>query len=294
VPLGSDASYRAASDKAHLHAIAPHFGIAVPSQRIICRRDEPAPSDLRFPVAVKAARSVTDTGTIIKRGVAVRYANGAASLQAILNSTAAESFPLLVQERIVGPGVGVFLLLWEGQEIAAFSHLRLREKPPGGGVSVYAESIAPDPGLVARSRELLLSLGFEGVAMVEYKVDQATGVPYLMEVNGRFWGSLQLAIDAGVDFPQLLISTAIDGTIPSRPSPTIGVRNRWWWGDVDHLLARLRRSAEELGLPANAPSRWATIVNFIRSSGPANRDQILRMDDPRPAFRETLDWLRGR
>ena len=38
--------------------------------------------------------------------------------------------------------------------------------------------------------------------MVEFKHDERDGVPKLMEINGRFWGSLQLAIDAGVDFPR--------------------------------------------------------------------------------------------
>ena len=68
-------------------------------------------------------------------------------------------------------------------------------------MSVYRESVAADPDLVRRSRALLDAFGWCGVAMVEYKLDERTGTPYLMEVNGRFWGSLQLAIDAGVDFP---------------------------------------------------------------------------------------------
>ncbi len=107
-----------------------------------------------------------------------------------------------------GPGVGVFLLLWEGKLRAAFAHRRLREKPPSGGVSVYRESIALDPVLLERSRRLLESFGWQGVAMVEYKIDERTGTPILMEINGRFWGSLQLAVDAGVDFPRLLIECA--------------------------------------------------------------------------------------
>ena len=82
---------------------------------------------------------------------------------------------------------------------AVFAHRRLREKPPSGGVSVYRESVAPDPSLVARAAALLAGLGWRGVAMVEMKTDARTGTPYLMEVNGRFWGSLQLAVDAGVD-----------------------------------------------------------------------------------------------
>ena len=32
--------------------------------------------------------------------------------------------------------------------------------------------------------------------MVEFKQDATTGTPYFMEVNGRFWRSLQPGIDA--------------------------------------------------------------------------------------------------
>ena len=143
---------------------------------------------------------------------------------------------------------------------ASFAHRRLREKPPSGGVSVYRESIAADPALVERSRRLLEHFGWQGVAMVEYKVDERTGTPMLMEINGRFWGSLQLAVDAGVDFPRLLIECA-EGRLPRRRRLyAVGTRLRWWWGDVDQLLLRLRRSSEQLGLPAGvagqAPGRW--------------------------------------
>jgi len=40
--------------------------------------------------------------------------------------------------------------------------------------------------------------------MIEYKVNERTGEKYLIEINGRFWGSLPLSIVSGVDFPRLL------------------------------------------------------------------------------------------
>lgn len=294
LPVGSEDAYRAASDKAHLLEVAPQFGIAIPRQAIVSSASESATVNLDFPVVIKPSRSVSDESSQIRRLGTVRYATDRTELEQVLNSVSKESYPLLVQERIVGPGLGVFLLLWQGAEVAAFSHRRLREKPPGGGVSVYSESIALDPGLAARSRALLSHLGFEGVAMVEYKVRRDTGVPYLMEVNGRFWGSLQLAIDAGVDFPQLLVSAAVDGQVPTRPTATPGVRLRWWWGDFDHLLARFRRSDASLALPPDAATRWETLRDFLRVRRPGDRNQVLRLDDLGPAVRETIDWFRRR
>src|SRR5262249_38745780 len=151
--------------------------------------------------------------------------------------------PSLVQQRIVGPGVGVFVLFDRGEIVADFAHRRLREKPPSGGASVLSESAPVDRALRDDARRLLGPLQWHGVAMLEYKQDQAGGGSYLMEVNGRFWGSLQLAIDAGVDFPHLACQLAT-GQRPAIDRPyAIGVKNRWLAGDLDHLLLRLFRSA---------------------------------------------------
>jgi hypothetical protein len=126
--------------------------------------------------------------------------------------------------------------------------------------------------------------------MLEFKTDGRTGRPYLMEINGRLWGSLQLAIDAGVDFPALLVGCAL-GERRARPSYRVGVRNRWWWGDVDHLLTRLRRSDSELSMPAEAPPRWQVVREFFKVWRPNERNEVLRFDDPLPFVRETIDWF---
>ena len=52
---------------------------------------------------------------------------------------------------------------------------------------------------------LLSSLQWHGVAMVEFKRSAATGDFVLMEINGKFWGSLELALSAGMNFGADLI-----------------------------------------------------------------------------------------
>ncbi|HEX5632505.1 MAG TPA: ATP-grasp domain-containing protein, partial [Gemmatimonadales bacterium] len=204
-----------------------------------------------------------------------------------------EAYPLLLQQRIVGPGTGIFLLVWDGETRAVFAHRRLREKPPSGGVSVLSESVAAEPDLVAQSRRLLDAFGWRGVAMVEYKRDAATGVPYLMEINGRFWGSLQLAVDAGVDFPSLLVDCAQGAPPAAPPAFRVGRRLRWCWGDVDHLLTRLRHDDATLSLPPGSPGRGRAVLDFLAAWRPGQRVETFRLDDPRPFVRESLNWLRG-
>src|SRR4029077_11048979 len=141
---------------------------------------------------------------------------------------------------------------------------RLVENPPAGGASVLSESAPVEARLRDDAIRLLGPIGWHGVAMMEYKQDQNTGDFFLMEINGRFWGSLQLAIDAGVDFPFLAWQLAT-GRRPEVPRPyAVGVKNRWLCGDVDHLLMRLFRSARSLQLPAGASSKWRAIADFLK------------------------------
>jgi predicted ATP-grasp superfamily ATP-dependent carboligase len=285
IPFTSHATFRHVSDKLSVTAAARRCGIAVPSQEV--ERLGPL---LRYPVVLKPARSVAsnDKGAV---KLTVRHAQSPEELLGEARHFDARAFPLMLQERIVGPGVGIFVLVWKGELVAAFSHRRLREKPPSGGVSVYRESIAIDPELLQKSLALLAEVAWQGVAMVEYKV-AADGTPFLMEINGRFWGSLQLAIDAGVDFPRLLIAASSGEKVLPVTRYSVGARLRWWWGDVDHLLMRLRRSDSELALPPGSPSRWQAVRSFVRPAA-QTRNEVWRIDDPRPFIAETIAWLRG-
>jgi predicted ATP-grasp superfamily ATP-dependent carboligase len=206
-------------------------------------------------------------------------------MDAALQAYPAAAYPLLAQETILGPGVGVFVLVHEGQCVARYSHLRIREKPPSGGVSVVRQSEPMDEPLLERSLALLAELGWSGVAMVEYKRDAVTSEPVLMEINGRFWGSLQLAIDAGVDFPRLLVNAAL-GRQLSPVHHYRFVRSRWFWGDVDHLIARWR------GPSASWKDRATGIMGLVRAFGPGYKEEILRWSDPRPFAHETVQWIR--
>jgi predicted ATP-grasp superfamily ATP-dependent carboligase len=285
------------ADKQRVAAAAAACGIAIPAQHVIQTVGERGALDrggLRYPLVVKPARSVTDRSDGTRDKHRVCYARDATELERALDSLPSHSYPLLLQQRVVGPGVGIFLLLWAGEMVARFAHRRIREKPPAGGVSVYRESIPADPDLVSRSRALLDGFAWEGVAMVEYKLDAATGTPYLMEINGRFWGSLQLAVDAGVDFPALLTSLALGGHPAAVTSYRAGVRSRWWLGDLDHLLARLRHSPATLALPPGSGGRLAALGAFLSLGRGGDRGEILRPDDPAPALRELIEWLRRR
>jgi predicted ATP-grasp superfamily ATP-dependent carboligase len=292
IPFANLDAFQAISNKEAVLEAAQRVGIAIPAQTVVHRSSDVTPSlldSLQYPLVVKPARSVSE-GANGRIKLTVVHAADRNELQTTLAEMDPAAYPLLLQQRVVGPGIGVFLLVWNGETVAAFSHRRIREKPPAGGISVYRESTPLDSALAAKSRALLDAFGWQGVAMVEYKVDKRTGTPYLMEINGRFWGSLQLAIDAGVNFPQLLVAAASG----ERPTPVTSydtnVRSRWFFGDLDHVLIRLRNSARALALPPGSPGKFATVRAFCARDG-RDRDEIRQSDDPEPFRRERAQYL---
>lgn len=296
IPFSAASAFDQVCDKRKVLEMARQHGITVPDQveivkpTGISRLDD----DLPFPLVIKPSRSVAgQEGNRIRTGVA--YAANEKDLREKLNHIPQDAYPVLLQQRIGGAGFGISVLVWEGKLVAAFAHQRIREKPPSGGVSVLREGISLDENLLSRSLALLRDFKWQGVAMVEYKLDADSGIPYLMEINGRFWGSLQLAIDAGVDFPNLLVQLALGAHPVPVTTYKTGVRSRWEWGDFDHFLTTMLHSSASISTPAlPEPRRFAAIAEFIRGFDRKNRAEVFRRDDPRPFFRESIDWFRRR
>lgn len=296
LPFPAFDRYRALSDKRNLVRVAT--GLGVPLPRTVLPLETGGREGLLeqvralgYPVVVKPASSRfrTDRGWV---EASVRYARGEPELARLLDEEPFRSFPFLVQERIEGPGIGVFLLLWDGEVRARFAHRRIREKPPSGGVSVLSESVEPHPVALKSAEQLLKTAGWQGVAMVEFKLDRRDGEPKLIEVNARFWGSLQLAISAGVDFPHLLFRLAMGESIPEAGAYRVGLRSQWELGELDHLLLRLRKGSGQLHLPPDAPSRLAAVAGVLGDYvSPKVRSEVFRWGDPGPFLIEMQDYL---
>ena len=216
----------------------------------------------------------------------VQVANTAAEANNILTSDPAfRAYPFMLQEFIPGKGEGVFTLYDNAKPLAFFAHRRLREKPPQGGVSVLSESVAVDKNLESYARKLLEHVSWHGVAMVEFRVTPE-GKPYLMEINTRFWGSLQLAVDAGVDFPWLLYQAAAGEQPKTVSHYKIGTRLRWILGDVDSLYLVLRDNDFSL------KEKFAAIMQFLTPHPFKTRHEVNRLSDIKPFFWELKQYIK--
>ena len=294
VPIPSLDQYRHLSNKYDLARWAKANGVPVPESVFVPEGDVEKVLNLitRWPVIVKPGTSLLNESGLWKR-TAVHVARNADDLIHLYADHWYLKRPSLIQQRIVGEGQGVFGLFDNGKPIVLFAHRRIREKPPGGGVSVLRESIPLVQPMTEYALRIVQSVGWHGVAMVEFKVDRESQVPFLIEVNGRFWGSLQLAVDAGVDFPLLTYELATAGLLESRQEGyEVGIKSRWFLGDLDQLLLRLRKSDEQLGLPSGSPTKVQALLSFMNVSDRRSKSEVFRWSDPQPGIYEGLCYLR--
>lgn len=290
----SAAAYCRASDKPLLLETAAACGIRVPRQHVLQNADDKVAERLASLPAqswvVKPARSVVEVNGRAQ-SFQVQFANRTRQVRELVSRYPEQAYPLLLQERIVGSGVGVFLLRKDGRTLLQFGHRRLREKPPAGGVSTYREAMTPAPLLVERCERLLDQLEYEGPAMVEFKEDRTTHEPVLMEINARLWGSVQLAIDAGVNFPVTLVAMAAGRPIPEPVPIRPNTRTYWELGELDHALAIWRKSTDQLSVSEDFPVGIGAAVRSLLDRRWSDHPEVFRLSDPFPFLSETVSWL---
>ena len=279
-----------AFDKQHTTMLAASLGVDVPQTTVVSSsadvREQAA--TLCYPVVVKprtsqeyvGGRSVRTTG-------APTYARDARELLAAWANIAQRCRAALVQEFVEGEGVGYFALMRHGDVRAEFAHRRLRDVRPTGSGSSLRESVAPDPRVREAAQAILRALEWHGVAMVEFRT-RRDGTPVFLEVNGRFWHSLALAVHAGVDFPALLARLAVDDDVAPVFTYQHGVRCRWLLGDLRHLAEVWR--GRPVGYPGRFPSRLATLAAILTPVRGTYHDNF-SVSDPLPELGDWFDFL---
>ncbi len=283
VPGVNFETYEQVTNKWKLVELAQKLGLPVPRTHFLNDRAglRAIRSELEFPIVVKPYRSrMWVNGRWISGKV--RYASDFADLERIIEQH--EFFkdqPVLLQEYIQGEGRGLFVLYDHGNLFTSFAHRRLRQLPPSGGVAVLSEGVQIDPAAYQMARRLFDHLRWHGVAMLEY-IRRPDGSPCLMEVNARFWGSLQLAIDAGVDFPWLLHQLTSGERVSPPDSYNVNVKSRWLLGDVYRSL-NIVFGGGHRGLAA---SRWRTLLDFFQLFNAGTKYDVNRWGDLQPFIHE--------
>lgn len=238
IELASAESIELAANKVRMVELAKRVGVPTPKTFVPSALGDvnEAGRLLRYPLVVKPQRE--------SRGRSVRYAHTDEELREgcapYFPPLTPEADPPIVQEFIPGDGCGFFATYQKGVCKRIFMHRRVREYPASGGVSTCAESFY-DARLEVYGRRLLDAMSWHGVAMVEVRRDSRDGEFKLIEVNPKLWGSLDLALAAGADFPGDLCRMAVGQELEFTDRYNRHLRYRWPFsisGELYHLKSR--------------------------------------------------------
>lgn len=285
--LPGDDMLKVVTDKDKTWQLAKKLGVPVPETYVVeTAKEALAISErLGWPLVLKpqSSRKLREGNRI--DSFKVTYAADADDLNSQMQNLEGRC-SVLLQRYCAGVGHGVELLMSEGKPLAAFQHKRLREIPVTGGPSAYRESVKLDPNLYDYSLRLLQAIRWTGLAMVEFKVGKLG--PTLMEINGRIWGSIPLAVTSGMDFPALLAELHMRGAAVITPQLNsnykIGVRCRDLQRDlmwISNILMQ-RRKYEFLEIPGR---KWA-IKALLGLFNPQRKFDLLTLNDPLPGLAE--------
>lgn len=274
LPAVSFEQYRNASDKCNLMKMAQKLNVEYPLTQYFNNAEEALLKKERFeyPLVLKPQSSIIEIDNrLISSSVSI--IDSPQMLYHVLTSRSYYQYPFMVQNLVRGQGIGVFVLCSNGEIKAYCAHKRIREKPPWGGVSVVSESMVPSQNVLKNASVLLKELNWNGVAMVEFKNDLPGNIPRLMEINARFWGSLQLSIDAGIDFPNLLVDLYKEPKFNYNQS-MCDTRFRWLMGDLDNLIINFKRG--------NFRTRIKVFKSFIGEFFAGSKIEDFRYGDIKP------------
>jgi predicted ATP-grasp superfamily ATP-dependent carboligase len=274
IPAVSFEQYKRASDKCNLMKMAKRLNVEYP-QTLYFRNAEQAllkKEQFEYPLVLKPQSSIIELNNRLVY-CSVSIIDSPQMLYHVLTGRSYYQYPFMVQNFIRGEGLGVFVLCTNGELKAYCAHKRIREKPPWGGVSVVSESMIPSQSVLNNASVLLKELNWNGVAMVEFKNDLSGNIAKLMEINARFWGSLQLSIDAGIDFPNLLINMYCNSQF-NHEQQMCNTRFRWLMGDLDNLIINFKKG--------NLKTRIKVLKSFIGEFFAGSKIEDFRYGDFKP------------
>ncbi|MEQ1529626.1 MAG: hypothetical protein ABL925_09940 [Methylococcales bacterium] len=297
LPLVPDAAaMQTVLNKDKVYQLAKTVGIDTPIDYLVTEKS--IPEEMCFPVILKWANPNTVIPLLNKQQLPFHKCEYCYTKQDLLAALQRyepiQQYPL-VQSYCPGYGLGQMIYMHQGRPVLCFQHRRIHEWPPEGGFSTLCESVAlsEHQDLLQKSVKLLQAINWEGPAMVEYRFNPNTGQAVLMEINGRFWGSLPLAYHAQAHFAWTHYAVQVLGEIPSQAKLLAGVRCMFFIPELKRLLVVLFRpsSIQDKTMIHNAISELATFCNHYLTR---QAFYVFNWRDPKPFLTDLYNLSIGR
>jgi predicted ATP-grasp superfamily ATP-dependent carboligase len=229
------------TDKRHLEELAEEIGLAAPRSEVCSTPASvvAATAEFGYPIAVKPGRSQVLSGPDAST---THYEKSVIAANPDERDVAVGrmGFPVILQEYIRDARVVSYAgLRLNGEFAGEVVSEYIRTWPPGGGSASYSVTITPDEGLLRDARALVHALDWEGIFELEL-IARPDGGYAAIDFNPRIYGSIALAIAAGVDLPAMWVDS-LAGRPPQAASARPGVTYRWEHAELLNLFDALGR-----------------------------------------------------
>lgn len=196
----------------------------------------------------------------------------------------------LVEQYFEGTGMGVSVFSWKGKIRAAFAHKRVSEPEQGGGSSYRKACLLP-PDMLDACQKICIHLNYSGVAMFEFKHNNSSNEWILIEINARFWGSLPLAIFAGVDFPKILATYLLTKEKTHKLTYNLKAHARSLTSDLYDIKASFERSRTQSGTVKALSKTLPRLFGFFRLLTGNDTIDTFQWSDTQPFFSEINELI---
>ena len=257
-----------AHNKDQWEPVASQLGIPVPQNFAIERyvANPELAGELPFPVLIKPKQGGGGWG--------IKRVNSITEFREYLATGAFDNLPwerFLVQQMIEGDTLCVAMVFCRGQLRGKVAYRQIREYPVFGGQATCRISVSHREA-EDNLQKLLEHLAWHGICQADFIVDKVTGLPYLVDINPRFWGSLVQGIASGVDFPHMIYKIALDGDVKAANGFSEGVVTRWLGGE-------LRGFSQHF---SHAENKFSFLRDFVFPEKTAAMFDDFSLSDPLP------------
>jgi len=257
-PTGNIAAF--SLDKRIQINVARTFGFNVP-QTITIQSISDVDHVTKFPIVLKPALAVAENNKILFKKEHLHFCTNRSEFDKALASWNGRQ-PLLAQAVHQGIGAGLFGFAAETGIHCWSAHCRVRMMNPKGSGSSACRAMPVNDYPLKQAENMLMGIDWRGPFMIELLRDDA-GKLWFMELNGRSWGSMALALQMGFEYPTWAVRQILDPDYtPPQPTPREFVTCRHLGRELIHILQVLR-GPSSVAIP-NWPSIWQTLYNVLR------------------------------
>lgn len=155
---------------------------------------------VRFPILLKHPRS--------GYGVGIHRIETLDELRAIFNRGFNDTESYIAQEEVPGTDIDCSVLCLNGNVIASTVQKPILTNPREFAPPIAIELI-DEPKVLNLAQDIAHRLNWHGVAHIDMRYDSRTDELFAIEMNPRYWGSLEASTRSGVNFPLLWSQTSL-------------------------------------------------------------------------------------